>query len=504
MKRIVLLMLMASMALAQQQMAPTTPPSPPSQVAATNVAERAHAPTYSDVNCAGFVTNQAVPADNYVAGGWATPDQTKHADRDYLYLTGGGFQEGARYSIVRRLQDPNKSEYFSGQKALLSGIGQPYADMGRVLVIGVNGNTAITQVEFSCDSIMPGDIAVPFAAREIPTFRNYPKFDRFAPPNGKLTGQIVMAQEFDTLLGTGRKVYLSVGGNQGVKVGDYFRAVRTYPTTLKDKTDSLPFKASYAEDTQKNETKLSSSRLGEFPRRNLGEMIVLGVTPSSSTAMVTFALEDIHLGDGVEMMEPPPPPMNPPSISCNANPATIRPGESSTITCEGSSADNRPLQYAFASTGGQLVQRDNVGTLTGSEPGAISVKATVTDDRNLSSVALTTVNVEAPPAAPTANKTNEIAFKNSSAYVDNRAKAVLDDIALRLQQDPNSSTTLVGYADPSERGAKTLAARRAANAATYLTKTKGIDPGRVHTSTSTEPGAKADIWMVPAGAQMPQ
>jgi len=509
MKRILLVVLLATVTVAQQS-APANPSASAPQVALTNIAIRAQAPTYSDVNCAGFIADQTLPQDKYVAGGWATPHQTKFGDRDFVYLTGGGFQEGARFSIVRRLKDPNISESFRGQRALLVGLGEPYAEVGRVLVVGVNGNTAVTQVEFACDAIVTGDVAVPFAAKEIPPLRPAVRFDRFSAPNGKLNGHIVMAKDFDTVLGTGRKVYLNVGSSQGVKVGDYFRAVRTYPETKRDSADSLSFHVDQMEDTQKSPPMFPDTRLGELPRRSLGEMIVLGVTPKSATAMITFALEEIQVGDGVEMEEAPPPPpppsaapMNPPTISCAANPATIRVGETSAVTCEAASPDNRPLQYAFASNGGQMTQRDNVGTLTSNEPGTISVKATATDDRNLSAVALTTVNVEAPPAAPTAAKTNEIAFKTNSAYVDNRAKAVLDDVALRLQQDPNSSTMLVGFADPKEAGAKRLAARRASNAAAYLTKSKGVDAARVHTKGGTEAGKKADIWMVPAGAQAP-
>lgn len=507
MKRMLLVVLLTGVALAQQ---PAQPSASAPEVAATNIVTHVQAPTYSDVNCAGFITNQPVPRDKYVAAGWATPHQTKFGDRDYVYLTGGGFQEGQRYSIVRHIKDPNVMKSFSDQASLLGNSGKPFADIGRVLVIGVNGNTAITQVEFSCDGMVPGDVAVPFAAREIPPLRSATQFDRFAPPNGKLTGRIVMAKDFDTVVGTGRKVYLNVGSAQGVKIGDYFRVTRNYTDVKRDNADSLSFKVDQMEDTQKDPPMFSKTRLGELPRRSLGEMVVLNVSPKSATGMITFALEDIIIGDGVEMEEPPPPAppaaaaaMNPPTLSCTANPATIRVGETSTITCEGASPDNRPLQYQFASNGGSMMQRDNIGTLSSKEPGSISVKATATDDRNLSAVALATVNVEAPPAAPTASMTNSIAFKNNSAYVDNRAKAVLDDIALRLQQDPNSTVTLIGYADPKEAGAKRLAAKRADNAAAYLSKSKGIDAARIHTKSAEEAGKKADIWMVPAGAQAP-
>ena len=41
--------------------------------------------------------------------------------------------------------------------------------------------------------------------------------------------------------------------------------------------------------------------MADYPRRAVGEMVVLSVTPTSSTAMVIFALEDLHLGDFAEM-----------------------------------------------------------------------------------------------------------------------------------------------------------------------------------------------------------
>lgn len=505
--------MLVAVAVAQQSgsAGPQAPSKPAPQVASTNVSERVQSPTYSDVYCAGFLSTAAVPTSTFVTGGLATPHQTKFADRDYVYLSGSGFQVGSRYTILRELRDPNRREVFIGQRALLGGLGEAYAELGRVRVVGVNGNIGITVVEFNCDTMVPGDVAVPFREKPQPAFRGSTSFDRFAPPNGKLAGRIVMAKDFDSIVGTGQKVYLNVGADQGVKVGDYFRAVRTYDSIKKDEVDALSYKASQTEDTQKNPPALSTSRIEQFPRVSLGEMVVLDVTPKSATAMITFALEDIHLGDGVEMEEAPPPAAvapppvaHPPTIACSANPATVRPGETSTISCEASSPDNRPLTLAFAADRGQLMARDSSAVLNtrNLEPGPVSVKSTVSDDRNLTAMALTTVNVEAPPPAPTASKLNEIHFKPHSAYVNNTAKAILDDVALRLQREPNSSAAIVGLSDKKE--AKTLAARRARNAKAYLTRGKGIDPKRVQVRSGAETGKKADIWMVPAGASMPQ
>jgi outer membrane protein OmpA-like peptidoglycan-associated protein len=93
-------------------------------------------------------------------------------------------------------------------------------------------------------------------------------------------------------------------------------------------------------------------------------------------------------------------------------------------------------------------------------------------------------------------------FKPNSAYVDNRSKAILDDVALKLQQDPTSTALLSGSAEPSESGK--LAGQRADNAKTYLTKSKGIDGQRLQTKNSDAPGRSVDIWTVPQGAAAPK
>jgi hypothetical protein len=168
-------------------------------------------------------------------------------------------------------------------------------------------------VEFSCDPINPGDVAVPFVEKPPVTFHVPGHFDRFAPSNGKLSGRIVLGKDFDSVLGTGMKLYMNMGSNQGVKVGDYFRVVRSYTATLRDPVDSLSFKAQTSEDTQKRppafeanrftKTKGANIHVGDLPRRAVGEVVVLNVTPTASSAMVVFALEDVYAGDTVEMDE---------------------------------------------------------------------------------------------------------------------------------------------------------------------------------------------------------
>jgi len=202
---------------------------------------------------------------------------------------------------------------------------------------------------------------------------------------------------------------------------------------------------------------------------------------------------------------------NGPSISCSPDPGTVPPGGRSTINSNASSPDNRRLTYSYSASAGSISGSDSSATLnTGSaQPGPITVTCNVADDRNppLTASSTTTVMVEAPPPPPPptpapaeASRLNQIEFKRNSPRVDNTAKAILDDVALRLQRDADAKAVLVGQADSSERGAKRLAAQRALNTKAYLVNEKGIDASRLETRTGSEGVQQTQIWLVPAGA----
>lgn len=275
--------------------------------------ERVQAPTAADLYCAGFITKQLPSNTNYVAGGLDTPQQTKFVNGDMVYLTGGGYQTGQQYSIIRELKDPNRYEMFPGQGKMIRALGQPYSEQARVRVIDTRSKMAIAKVEFSCDPVVPGDYAIPFVEKAKIAFHAPVRFDRYLPASNKPSGRIVMAKDFDTVLGPGVKLYVNMGSNQGLKIGDHLRAVRTYGAVLEDSVDSISFKASSSEDTQKRQASIEPHmftktggpvvHVRDLPRRSVGEVVVLGTTPTTATAMIVYALEDVHIGDGVELDE---------------------------------------------------------------------------------------------------------------------------------------------------------------------------------------------------------
>jgi outer membrane protein OmpA-like peptidoglycan-associated protein len=204
------------------------------------------------------------------------------------------------------------------------------------------------------------------------------------------------------------------------------------------------------------------------------------------------------------------PPKNPPTMSCTASPTSLQAGATSSITCECKSPDNVEVSVAgWNATGGTISGTGNTATLntTGASPGAITVTATCTDSRGLTASANTQVTVEAPPPPPPqASKLSECSFPNKAKpwRVDNTCKAVLDDVAQALKNQPDAKLVVVGFADPDEvKKRKNLAAERAVNAKAYLSggeAKQGIDPGRIETHTGSGGGQKTEHWIVPPGA----
>jgi hypothetical protein len=203
----------------------------------------------------------------------------------------------------------------------------------------------------------------------------------------------------------------------------------------------------------------------------------------------------------------------PPTISCSANPTSVNPGDSSTITAMGVSPQNRPLTYSYSASSGQVSGTTNTATLAtaGAPAGSVTVTCNVADDKGQTATTTTTVTVNAPPApAPKVQTLCDITFDRDHrrpARVDNEAKACLDDVSLNAQRSADASIVVVGNSaeQPMEKGRhhhkmammspEKLAAQRAVNTKEYLVKEKGIS-----VRTGTKGTNEVDDYLVPAGA----
>ena len=195
----------------------------------------------------------------------------------------------------------------------------------------------------------------------------------------------------------------------------------------------------------------------------------------------------------------------PPTITCSANPSTVMPGDSSTITSIANSPQNRPLTYSYSASSGQIAGSTATTTLvtTGAPPGTINITCNVVDDLGKQASANTSVTISTPPApvAPQTSSLCSVSFdrdKKRPVRVDNEAKACLDDIALTLNRESSAKLVIVGRHSADET--PDAAAQRTLNVEQYLTQEKGVDPSRIELRTGGDPSRSVDNVLVPLGA----
>ncbi|HWR36174.1 MAG TPA: hypothetical protein VN622_09925 [Clostridia bacterium] len=295
-----MLLILCASALAQDAApAADAQQATPPQMFSSNIAERAAAPSYSDIQCAGFVTREEFPKANHIVAGYQAPHAARFSERELIYLEGSGYSVGTQYRVIRKQRDPNQYEIFPGQNKLLRRSGDLFADLGRVRVIRLEESIAVAMVEFSCEPMVAGDTVIPFVDRPNVVFAKRPSFEHFMPSSGS-TGRVLMGRGFDQFLGVTQKLYINIGSDQGLKPGDYVRISRNYDPKKMPPSDAVSLDAPAREDTQTDAIKIGKRELRKLPYRGVGEAMVLNTTADTATVMVTSALEDINPGDVVE------------------------------------------------------------------------------------------------------------------------------------------------------------------------------------------------------------
>jgi hypothetical protein len=208
----------------------------------------------------------------------------------------------------------------------------------------------------------------------------------------------------------------------------------------------------------------------------------------------------------------------PPTVSCSANPATIKPGETSTVTAMGVSPQNRSLIYTYSAAAGSIngTGATAVFSSASAPTGDVKITCAVSDDKGQTATSNTSVTIVAPvmAAIPHTQTLCDISFDKDPerpTRVDNEAKACLDSVALSLQKQSDAKVVVVGESTaaektPIKRHGKIVpvadrAAERAVNTKEYLVTDKGIDAARIGVATSTTDGQKVENYLVPADAR---
>lgn len=292
MKRLIFaITLLSGTLLAQSSVAPAIPTG----------SSPGNGPSYSQMYCSGFVTQEAIPRTNFIVGSKESPHEQLFPARSVLFLGGPPLVERTRYSVLRQVSDPNHEDSSPEQRKRLARLGALYQEIGWVTVHSVDKGTSVASFDFSCDPAIPGDIVVPYREKPTVTFRSTDAaVNSFAEDVKAPMGQILGSKDFVGLLGTGQVVYTDFGSAKGAQPGDYLVILRGYSSGDFNRIDRVSERLPKGSDsTTVNPAQVQPDAEGRAPHRVLGEILVLSVTPGSSTAIVMRNFAEMELGDVV-------------------------------------------------------------------------------------------------------------------------------------------------------------------------------------------------------------
>lgn len=273
----------------------------------------------NNLYCGGYVQSSPINTNNFVVGAEFEADKHIFAQGDKLVIKGSNFQVGDMLSVVR---PKGKVETRWTRK---DDLGFFVQELGVVEIVKVKNEISIAMVKISCDNLLLGDLVLPMPQRSLPAMKERTPLDVFGEPNGKFTGRIFMARDGQEMLSNDNIVYIDLGSEDNVRVGDYLTIFRPLGTgNIVDRIYSESMSAR-DEGFQSNEyrggkfsnqaprkkgelargDKMTSedarSRRPDNIRRVVGEMVILNVKEKTATAMIVRTTQEVHTGDFVEV-----------------------------------------------------------------------------------------------------------------------------------------------------------------------------------------------------------
>jgi len=166
-------------------------------------------------------------------------------------------------------------------------------------------------------------------------------------------------------------------------------------------------------------------------------------------------------------------PIPPPTIQCLTPTVEVESGGTVQLRVQ-AAAERATPTVTWSATGGSVSGSGQTATFNAADlsAGTISVTATVENGVGGRASCTMTVNVS--------QKVNVPGFAERLFRINNVAKAILDNVAVQLQNNPRLRASVTGYTDDSkgEAAVKDLALKRAQAVVDYLVS-KGVDASRL-------------------------
>ena len=276
----------------------------------------------NDLYCAGYVQDAPISTSAEIVGAENEKDQHVFFQGDYLYINSGsssGVSEGDMFAVVRPRGEVNTD--WTNK----SDLGSYVQEVGAVEVHRVMRDVSIVRVKVSCSTLLLGDLLQPIPSRTSPMFEYRGQFDRFAAPSGKASGWIFMARDNAEVLGVNQIVYVDLGSEDGVSMGDILTVYRPLGTgnvfsdvkkeTLDNKEEgyeSNRYEGGHFSNQSARKkgsegngavvtTEDAKSRRPSDLRRVVGEVMILNVKERTATGIIMRNSSEIHTGDRVEV-----------------------------------------------------------------------------------------------------------------------------------------------------------------------------------------------------------
>jgi hypothetical protein len=276
----------------------------------------------NNLYCAGYVQNAKVDTSRKIVGAENEQEQNVYSQGNNVYISLGEnrtVQVGDMFSVIR---PRGQVETRWTRK---DDLGYYVQEVGALEVVKVRGEVAVAKVTTSCDNLLLGDLIQPIPSRTSPIYTQRPALDVFADPSGKAKGRIFMSRDGAELLGREQVVFIDLGAEDNVSVGDYltvYRPLGSGGIFENDEKENVSARSEgYQSDefrggkfsnqaprkrsgdaTGKLETNVEAkeNRPGDL-RKVVGEIVILNVREKTATAVIVRNAQEIHTGDWVEL-----------------------------------------------------------------------------------------------------------------------------------------------------------------------------------------------------------
>jgi len=276
----------------------------------------------NNLYCAGYIQRANVDTRYEIVGAENEQEQFVYAQGQFIYISAGaskGVKVGDMFSVTR----PRGK--FRTKFSKKGNLGIFVQEVGAVEVVKVKNEVSVARIMTSCNAFLLGDLLQPIQQRTSPIFEQRPVLDRFSESTGKAMGRIVLARDGQEMLGREQIVYIDLGTEDNVKVGDYltvFRPLGKGNLFISDedeiteaRTDGFeseeykggkfsikaPRKQGIEATGDIRKTEKAKENRPKNLRKVVGELLILNVKERTATAVITRTAQEIHTGDMVEL-----------------------------------------------------------------------------------------------------------------------------------------------------------------------------------------------------------